>query len=192
MVANGDVKTLDGANALFAQTRCDGIMSARGILSNPGLYAGHQQTELQVVQDWVDLCEAVGDDITFQCFHHHLTFMMDKMIRKKARVDFNNFTTKQQVLAFLCEHFAVEPRELGEASPKAGEAIVAEFSETAFRERMAAAKAEEAAARKQQRRDAYNSEMSKGKFFLDHASVNEDEFDSDEECSMDCTNLFGA
>lgn len=191
MVANGDVKTLEGANELFAQTGCDGIMSARGILSNPGLYAGHQQTELQVVQDWIDLCDSVGDAITFQCFHHHLTFMMDKMIRKKVRVDFNNFTTKQQVLDFLEEHFGVVPRTLTEDSPKPGDAIGAEFSEEAFRERMACNKLAESQLRKQQRREAYSSEASKGKFFMDHANT-DGLSDSDEECSIDCSNLFGA
>lgn len=191
MVANGDVKTLEGANALFAQTKCDGIMSARGILSNPGLYAGHQQTELQVVQDWIDLCESVGDDITFQCFHHHLTFMMDKMLRKKVRVDFNNFTTKQQVLHFLEEHFGIVPRLLTTQSPRPGVTIAAEFSESAFRERLAANKMVESQLRKQQRREAYSSEASKGKFFLDHTNVEEDLSDSDEECSIDCSKLFG-
>lgn len=191
MVANGDVKTLEGADELFAHTGCDGIMSARGILSNPGLFAGHQQTELQVVQDWIDLCESIGDEITFQCFHHHLTFMMDKMIRKKVRVEFNNFTTKQQVLDFLKEHFGVEPRALTADSPKPGQPIVAEFSETAFRDRLAANKLLEAQLRKQQRREAYSSETSKGKFFTDHSNM-EDLTDSEEECSIDCSNLFGA
>lgn len=191
MVANGDVKTLEGANELFAQTGCDGVMSARGILSNPGLYAGHQQTELQVVQDWIDVCESVGDEITFQCFHHHLTFMMDKMIRKKQRVDFNSFTTKQQVFDFLKDHFGVVARPLTEDSPKPGKTITAEFSETAFRERIAASKLLESQLRKQQRREAYNSETSKGKFFMDHSNV-DDLSDSDEECSIDCSNLFGS
>lgn len=191
MVANGDVKTLEGANELFAQTGCDGIMSARGILSNPGLYAGHQQTELQVVQDWIDLCDTVGDEITFQCFHHHLTFMMDKMLRKKVRVEFNNFTTKQQVFDFLQEHFGVVPRPLTQDSPKPGTTITAEFSENAFRERLSANKLLEAQLRKQQKREAYSSEESKGKFFLTHSNV-DDFSDSDEECSIDCTNLFGA
>ena len=31
-----------------------GVMAARGILSNPAMYAGYDQTTMDVVQDWVN------------------------------------------------------------------------------------------------------------------------------------------
>lgn len=166
LIANGDVKTLAGANALYERIGCDGIMSARAILSNPGLFAGYNNTPKECVQDWVNLAVAVGDAITFQCFHHHLTFMMEKMMRRRVRVQFNNFTTKEEVLMFLEKHFDIVPQLVGEldAAPDIGQLIRGDFDETNYKARLKNFEQEEEK-RVQLERQLYDSTASEGKYF---------------------------
>ena len=49
LIANGDVKDLKSAERLFTESKCDAVMSARGILTNPALFAGHSITPLSCV-----------------------------------------------------------------------------------------------------------------------------------------------
>lgn len=166
LIANGDVKTLEGANALYERIGCDGIMSARAILSNPGLFAGYNTTPIECVQDWVNLVVAVGDAITFQCFHHHLTFMMEKFMRRRVRVQFNNFTTKEEVLEFLEEHFGIVPQlELNASTPDIGHLIRGDFDETNYKARLKNYELEEEEKRLQLEQQLYDSAASEGKYF---------------------------
>ncbi|KAG8142632.1 putative tRNA-dihydrouridine synthase protein [Naja naja] len=55
VVANGDVKSLKDVEAIHQRTGADGVMVARGLLANPALFAGYEDTPLQCVQDWVDI-----------------------------------------------------------------------------------------------------------------------------------------
>lgn len=187
LVANGDVKTLRGADALHAATGCDGVMSARGILSNPALFAGHDATPLECVQHWIDLVVAVGDAITFQCFHHHLTFMMDKLMSRKVRVEFNDFTRKEQVLAFLAERYGLRPRALKETGPRPGEWVEPQFDESAFQERLQQVRQDELELERQKKRELYSSEATEGKYFRSQAVT-----DDDEEDDLNCSDLFDA
>lgn len=166
LVANGDVKSLDGANDLYERLGFDGIMSARGILSNPGLYAGHDSTPIHCVQDWINIADCVGDALTFQCFHHHLTFMMEKMMRRRVRVQFNNFTTKGQVLSFLEENYHIRPQPLSYEGPNVGEPIVCEFDDSNYLERIKQSELhEEEEQRIRAEREQYNSGATDGKYF---------------------------
>lgn len=203
LVANGDVKTLSGADALHAQTNCDGVMSARGILSNPALFGGHDTTPLECVQHWVDLCETVGDEaITFQCYHHHLTFMMEKMMTRRVRVEFNDFTRKEQVLEFLALRYGIVPRPLANmdaAAPQPGQRVEAVFDESSFRERMRQLQLDERELERQRRRQLYSSDASEGKYFRsrkeeragDDDDGEEEFYDNDDEDNINCSDLFG-
>ncbi|XP_024881206.1 glutathione hydrolase 7-like [Temnothorax curvispinosus] len=73
LVANGDAKSLESAESLFKESGCEGVMSARGILTNPALFSGLSATPLACVQDWLDITSTVPTE--FQCFHHHLVFI---------------------------------------------------------------------------------------------------------------------
>lgn len=78
-----------------------GVMAARGILTNPALFAGHCTTPLACVQDWITISTATTP---FQCFHHHLVFMLEKVLPKSERLIFNVMKTKELVLDFLAEY----------------------------------------------------------------------------------------
>ena len=47
MLANGDIKTEADINRTVTYTGVDGVMAARGILQNPVMYAGFDETPLQ-------------------------------------------------------------------------------------------------------------------------------------------------
>lgn len=106
-------------------------MSARGILSNPGLYAGHQQTPRECIQRWLNITAQADTDITYQAMHHHLSFMAESMLSKTQRVTFNGLSKdKRLVVDFLREHFQLEPRPC-DHPPK----LACTFDDGAFRKR---------------------------------------------------------
>ncbi|XP_047345415.1 tRNA-dihydrouridine(20a/20b) synthase [NAD(P)+]-like isoform X2 [Vespa velutina] len=107
LIANGDVKNLENAQKLYEATNCQGIMSARGILTNPALFSGYTTTPLSCIQDWIDITARI--DAHFLCFHHHLVFMTEKMLSKKDRVYLNSLKTRKSVLEFLGNHFDIRP-----------------------------------------------------------------------------------
>ena len=105
VIANGDIKTLDDIRAVVESTKVNGVMAARGILQNPAMYDGFTSTPVQCVQDWVDISLRCG--LTFTCFHHHLMYMLEKVMAKTERRVFNTLTSIPAVLDFLNEHYGI-------------------------------------------------------------------------------------
>lgn len=107
LIANGDVKNLESAEYLYNESNCEGVMSARGILSNPALFSGYKNTPLSCIQDWLDITTIIPTP--FLCFHHHLVFMLEKLLDKKNRLFFNNLQNKADVLKFLDNYYDMRP-----------------------------------------------------------------------------------
>jgi len=107
LVANGDVKNLENAEFLYRESRCEGVMVANGILTNPALFLGESITPLACVQDWLNITSAIPTE--FQCFHHHLVFMLEKVLPKKDRIMFNNLLNRSSVLEFLETYYDIRP-----------------------------------------------------------------------------------
>lgn len=107
LIANGDVKSLENAENLYRESNCDAVMSARGILTNPALFSGYSVTPLNCVQDWLDITSTIPTPFT--CFHHHLVFMLEKILPKKNRMFFNNLHNKTSVLEFLKDTYGLKP-----------------------------------------------------------------------------------
>ena len=53
VLANGDVRSLEDARETRRRTGCDGVMSARGMLENPAMFAGWPETPAECVRDWL-------------------------------------------------------------------------------------------------------------------------------------------
>ncbi|XP_058821633.1 tRNA-dihydrouridine(20a/20b) synthase [NAD(P)+]-like isoform X2 [Topomyia yanbarensis] len=109
VVVNGDVFSLRDADVMRDITNCDGVMAARGMLSNPALFAGYSKTPLECIQRWLNITAEADTDITFQAMHHHLTFMAESILTRQQRIVFNNLSKdKQLVYDFFREEFQLE------------------------------------------------------------------------------------
>ena len=105
VVANGDVRTEEDVLRVQEETGVDGVMSARGILDNPALYAGYSHTPLECVRDWVGL--SLGTGVTFTQFHSHLIHMLDKVTTRTEKRVFNTLSSTPGVLDYLNYHYGI-------------------------------------------------------------------------------------
>jgi len=103
VIANGDVTSLEKAYEVQEATGVRGVMSARAILANPGLYNGHSKTPLSAIKRWIEINEEL--DSYFTLFHKHLIHMCESVLTKAERRIFNNLRTKEEVITFLNDRF---------------------------------------------------------------------------------------
>lgn len=82
-------------------------MAARGLLSNPAMFAGYSETPPICLQDWLTLTKLM--EVPFICFHHHVVFMTEKLLSKNQRNILNQLKTEENVLQFLEENLQVSP-----------------------------------------------------------------------------------
>ena len=105
VVANGDIRSEEDILRVREETGVDGVMSARGILDNPALYAGYSHTPLECVRDWVAL--SLGTGVTFTQFHSHLIHMLDKVTARTEKRVFNTLSSTPAVLDYLEYHYSI-------------------------------------------------------------------------------------
>lgn len=105
VIANGDIKSLQDVEEIQAVTKVDGVMAARGILQNPAMYSGFENTPLQCVQDWIDISMASG--MTYPIFHQHLIYMMERIFCRAERRVFNVLASTSAVLDYLETHYGI-------------------------------------------------------------------------------------
>ncbi|XP_044264296.1 tRNA-dihydrouridine(20a/20b) synthase [NAD(P)+]-like isoform X2 [Tribolium madens] len=126
VVANGGVKSLEDCLALQEETNCKGIMVANGILTNPTLFTGSSITTTDCIQRWLNICynttldfrdtnrvhtiSEKPNNLTFQCFHHHLVFMLEKLLTRSEKRIFNNLQSFRDVLSFIKDKFDLAPQ----------------------------------------------------------------------------------
>ena len=78
-------------------------MSARGLLANPALYAGYNSTPINCVEDWIKI--AINTGTSFNCFHHHLIYMLESSLTKADRQYFNVLGSTTCVISFLRDKY---------------------------------------------------------------------------------------
>lgn len=85
MLANGDAYTLTGVHDIAYKTGVDGVMAARGILENPGMFTGQDFVTPECMMGF--LVWAVRCPIPFPLVLHHVTEMVGKMegVTKKVK-----------------------------------------------------------------------------------------------------------
>ncbi|KAE8616252.1 hypothetical protein XENTR_v10008757 [Xenopus tropicalis] len=106
VVANGDVKSLKEAENIREITGADGVMAARGLLANPAMFAGYEETPLACIQDWIDITLEHGTPFT--CLHHHLIYMMERITSKQEKRVFNVLSSTSAVLDYLRDHYGIQ------------------------------------------------------------------------------------
>jgi len=70
------------------KTGAQGVMSGRGLLANPALFAGYDRTPIHAVSNFVQLSTKYGV-LPFPLFHRHLGFMLEE--RFASRVERSYF-----------------------------------------------------------------------------------------------------
>ncbi|KAK3101492.1 hypothetical protein FSP39_004005 [Pinctada imbricata] len=105
VIANGDIKSLEDCQTVYNITGVDGVMAARGMLQNPAMYAGHADTPISCVTDWVNIAMEYG--ASFTTFHQHLIFMMERIFSRAERRVFNSLASTSAVLEYLREHYDI-------------------------------------------------------------------------------------
>ncbi|CAK1604214.1 unnamed protein product [Parnassius mnemosyne] len=107
VIANGGIKTLEDADNLHNITNCRGVMAANGILVNPALFSGAKTTPMSCVKLWMDMKNRHQNKITFQCYHHHLVFMLDKVLTRQQKQVFNHLCTFKSVDEFITTNLMI-------------------------------------------------------------------------------------
>uniref|UniRef100_A0ACB8FRF8 tRNA-dihydrouridine(20a/20b) synthase [NAD(P)+]-like protein n=1 Tax=Sphaerodactylus townsendi TaxID=933632 RepID=A0ACB8FRF8_9SAUR len=106
VVANGDMKSLKDVENVHQITRTDGVMVARGLLANPAMFAGYEETPLKCIQDWINI--ALEHGTPFTCFHHHLMYMMERITSKQEKKIFNVLSSTSAVVDYLRENYGLQ------------------------------------------------------------------------------------
>lgn len=99
VIANGDVFTLQDAERIQAHTGVNGVMAARGLLENPGLFAGLPQTTWTLLDSYVQ--RAVEYGTTTAVFHHHISQMTAGGLLSKNHHKLLNGLTNTSIPAIL-------------------------------------------------------------------------------------------
>lgn len=165
-------------------------MVANGILTNPMLFAGFEKIDLNCIQNWVNICynSTLSDqqhieildthhkipekppNLTFQCFHHHLVFMLEKVLPRQKRRIFNNLQKFSDVLDFLNNEFQIIPKLFDLETYNKHKILPLWSAEPSTDEST---------------NDEYNYEKNPGNFFTSKISVNEED-----ESGYDLQNIF--
>lgn len=106
VVANGDCFSLEQAYEIAEFTGVDGVMSARGILANPALFAGYKNTPWKAIELFWDYATAYG--LPYRIIQHHLAQMLDGVIHRKYIKELNEVSNLINLLDWFDEHFILK------------------------------------------------------------------------------------
>lgn len=101
VVANGDLFTPADIERVAADTNADGVLCARGLLSNPALFAGYKAPPLACFAQYLDLALQYGG--SFPIHHNHLMFMMFPHLAKAERYEFSRLRSLAGIVDFFRE-----------------------------------------------------------------------------------------
>ena len=103
---NGSINSLEDADEAIAKTGCHGVMSARGLLQNPALYAGYTSTPWECVTKYIEY--GVGLGSSHFIFHHHLMYMLESSMSRAEKKHFNCLYSIPAILDYFREHYGME------------------------------------------------------------------------------------
>lgn len=106
IVANGDLFTLKDCEKIYETTKVKGVMVARGLLANPAMFAGHENTPIECIKDWVEIC--IRDGTSFDYFHKVLGQMLPKVLNKSDMRYFNTLISISSTIDYLNENVFFE------------------------------------------------------------------------------------
>ncbi|KAI5815746.1 dihydrouridine synthase [Pyronema omphalodes] len=113
VIENGDVFSLEDVDRIVKETGVDGVMAARGLLTNPALFAGFKKTPWGAIERFI--AYNMQQPIPFRLAQHHIIEMMENLIPKKDRsAMYEAAGTMVEMLDYLDERFVIKrPGEEG-------------------------------------------------------------------------------
>ncbi|GAA5911949.1 tRNA dihydrouridine synthase [Sporobolomyces salmoneus] len=107
VIANGDVFNMDDVAKTRKETGAEGVMSARGLLANPALFSGYEETPLEAIYSFIYF--SVSQSLLFPLFHRHLAYMLEsRFTTRKERIYFNSLASHAGVLDWCEQRFGNE------------------------------------------------------------------------------------
>nr|AEY62539.1 NifR3-like protein [Ustanciosporium gigantosporum] len=101
-VANGDVWTLQDAMHHRQVTGAKGAMSARGLLANPALFSGHQNTPPEAVAFFHTMATKWG--LVTALVQRHLAYMLESSFQSRSEaIHFNSLSGAAALTDWLAE-----------------------------------------------------------------------------------------
>ena len=83
VVLNGDVFSMGDLDRLVKATGVDGAMAARGLMTNPALFAGYNKTPWGAVEKFLDY--NMRSPLPYRSTLHHVSEMMESMVPRRER-----------------------------------------------------------------------------------------------------------
>ncbi|EFC41241.1 predicted protein [Naegleria gruberi] len=101
---NGDIFTLGDSDRFAKETGCDGVMSARGLLSNPALFSGYDYVPFECIQRYLQIAIQIGG-VPFHILQHHIMFMLysHHQFLSADVIEFSECTSVASILDFFEE-----------------------------------------------------------------------------------------
>lgn len=105
VVANGDAFNLEEVNKIYSTTGVDGVMSARGLMSNPALFAGYKKCPWAAIERFITYAQAY--ELHHALVQHHVIEMMNSggYWKKKDRIVFTSRKSTESMIEFLSERY---------------------------------------------------------------------------------------
>ncbi|EJT97179.1 FMN-linked oxidoreductase [Dacryopinax primogenitus] len=100
IVANGDAWSMEDVLRIRTETVAQGVMSARGLLANPALFAGYRSTPAEAITRFVEIATSYGG-LPFALFHRHIACMLEERLGRAEKTYFNSLTSHAGVLDYL-------------------------------------------------------------------------------------------
>ncbi len=121
VIGNGDVKSLDDAERMMAQTGCDAVMIGRAALGNPWIFSGSQRQDqskselLRVIEMHLHLNVEHYGKIGIVLFRKHLThYLRGYLTSPEIRKHMYSITDESELFESICN--LVNQPELPEKS----------------------------------------------------------------------------
>lgn len=109
VVANGDCFSAGDCQRIADYTKVDGVMSARGVLANPALFAGYTTTPWSAIEVLLDAALAYG--LSFRLLQHHVSQMADKLLPKLSMRQLHALKLNIELIDWLDDNFVVHRKD---------------------------------------------------------------------------------
>lgn len=108
VVANGDCFSPDDVSEIAAKTGADGVMSVRGILANPALFGGYDETPWKAIELFWDYAMSYG--LPFQLIQHHIYEMTSSELTRRQRKGIHECESTVDLIDWFDTHFDLKRR----------------------------------------------------------------------------------